>query len=73
MFKQLKNNYYAILDNGKHCNKEYLSKFEKRELSCPHVSQNPSQAEKLTTKQNQNKKIPLPNIVEYILIPKMWN
>lgn len=43
--KHLKNNYYAVLDNDKQCNKEYLEKFEK------HVQQ----VEKPTTSKNSIK------------------
>lgn len=70
MSKQLKNNYYAILDNDKHCNKEYLSKFEKHVNDHePSTSQNSAQAEKKANSekitiqdQNKNKKIPPLNI-----------
>lgn len=68
MSKQLKNNYYEILDNDEHCNKEYLDKFEKHvhEHGTP-TSQSSSHTEKNANnenviKQDRNKKIPPLNI-----------
>lgn len=78
MSKQLKNNYYAILDNDKECNQECLQLFEKhvQGTEIPTTSKNVStnistnkenntNEENVTNnKHNNNKKIPPINIFD---------
>lgn len=69
MNKQLKSNYYSILDNDEHCNQEYVNKFEKHvQEHGTTTSQSASYAGKnnnenvIKQNQNKNKKVPPLNI-----------
>lgn len=62
MAKHLKNNYYAILDNDKECNQEYLEKFVK------HVQKD---QEEPTTSKNSPSKTKTKKYLQSIYL--MWN